>query len=518
MRRFLSCFLALFLGLALQPACAKLLRYASQIDPGTMDPHALSSLYNNRVLSQIYETLVDRDEQFKPGPRLALSWTPLEGGKGWRFKLRPGVKFHDGTPFNADDVVFNITRALDRLSQYKTALPNVTGARKVDDLTVDLLTSQPTPVLPLQLVNLRLMSKAWCEKHKVEHPQDYNGKEETFATRNANGTGPYKLVRWETDVKTVLQAFDGYWGKRGNVTEAQYLVVGSAATRLAGLISGEIDLVIDPAVQDVIRLRSQPGITVGEAVGTGTNFLGFHHTRADLAGTKGNPFKDVRVRQAVRAAIDLEALKTKVMRDTAAVGSALYTPIIDGFEPRFKEHAPYDVARAQALMKEAGYANGFSVELDCSTQQPADSICQAVAGMLARIGVKIIYRPLPFNSLIPKLLSGDTSLYMIGWTPASTEPEGVLVPITHSRTRPGVGEYNFGGYSNPKADAAVDKGRLEFDPQKRQALFTEAMLAIDADVGFVPLIYRKVTWAMRKSVKTIIRPNDVLELRFVNID
>src|SRR5258706_2825727 len=359
---------------------AKLLRYASQIDPGTMDPHALASVYNNRVLSQIYESLLDRDERFKPTARLALSWTALDGGKGWRFKLRPGVKFHDGTPFTADDVAFNVKRALDPISAYKTSLPNVTGAQKVDELTVDLLTSQPTPVLPLQLTNLRLMSKSWCEKHHVEHPQDYRGKEETFAARNANGTGAFKLVRWETDVKTVLAANENYWGTRGNVTEAQYLVVGSAATRVAGLISGEIDIVIDPAVQDVIRLRTQPGITIGETTGTGTNFLGFNHARADIGnGTKGNPFIDARGLRAVRAAIDVDALESKVMRDTATTGRALYTSVIDGFDPRFNKPAPYDLARAKALLKEAGYADGFATELDCSAQQPTDSLCQAIA-------------------------------------------------------------------------------------------------------------------------------------------
>jgi len=516
MRRLIPLLIALFLAL---PASARLLRYASQIDPGTMDPHALASLYNNRVLSQIYEPLIERDESWKISPRLALTWTPLDGGKGWRFKLRPNVKFHDGSRFGADDVVFTVKRALDSKSQYRTTLPNVTEARKVDDLTVDLLTTQATPVLPLQLTNLRIMSRSWAEKHKVERPQDFNAKEETYATRNANGTGAFKLVRWETDVKTVLAAYDGYWGTRGNVTEAQFLVVGSAATRVAGLISGEIDIVIDPAVQDVIRLRSQPGIVIGEAVGTGTNFLGFHHTRADIgAGTKGNPFKDVRVRQAVRAAIDVEALKAKVMRDTAATGRALYTPVIDGFDPRFKTANAYDLEKAKALLKEAGYPNGFSVELDCSAQQPADSLCQGIAGMLSRANIRIVYRPLPFNALLPKLLSGDTSLYMIGWTPASTEPEGVLIPLAHTRTQPGVGEYNFGGYSNPKVDAAVDKGRIEFDTAKRNALFTEAMLAIDADAGFIPLIYRKNTWAMRKNVKAVMRPNDILDLRMVNMD
>jgi peptide/nickel transport system substrate-binding protein len=509
----------LFAALLALPAGARLLRYASQIDPGTMDPHALASVYNNRVMSQVYEPLVDRDEQFKPGPRLALSWTPLEGGKGWRFKLRPGVKFHDGTPFGADDVVFSVQRALDPISAYKSALPNVSGAKKVDEATVDIFTTQPTPVLPLALTNLRLMSKAWCEKHKVQRPQDFKGKEETHAARNANGTGPFRLGRWETDVKTVLVANENYWGKRGNVTEAHYLVVGSAATRVAGLISGEIDIVIDPAVQDIVRLRNQPGITIGETLGTGTNFLGFHHARADLGnGTRGNPYKDARVPQAVRAAIDLEALRSKVMRDTATLGSAMYTPVIDGFDPRFKASPRYDPERAKALLKEAGWADGFAVELDCSAQQPTDALCQAIAGMLSRVGIRVAYRPLPFNTLLPKLLSGDTSMYHIGWTPATTEPEGALVPLAHSRTRPGVGEYNFGGYSNAKVDEAIDRGRAEFDPAKRAAIFTEAMLAIDADAGFIPIIYRKTIWAMRKGVKAVIRPNDILDLRMVTVD
>src|SRR6187455_2829497 len=191
-------------------AHAKLLRHGSQVDPGTMDPHAIATLYNNRVLAQIYEPLVGRDEQFKPEGRLAVSWTPLDGGKGWRFKLRPGVKFHDGTPFTADDVVFNVKRALDPISAMKSTLPNVTGAKKVDDLTVDIFTSQPTPVLPLSLTNFRIMSKAWCEKHKVERPQDFKGKEETHAARHTNGTGPYTLKRWDTDVTTVLLAHPGY--------------------------------------------------------------------------------------------------------------------------------------------------------------------------------------------------------------------------------------------------------------------------------------------------------------------
>jgi len=503
---------------------AKTLRYASQFDPGTMDPHALSSVYNNRVLAQVYEPLVGRDEYFKTEPRLALSWTPLPNGAGWRFKLRPNVKFHDGSPFNADDVVFNVTRALHPLSAHKTTLPNVTGAKKVDDLTVDVLTSQPTPVLPLAMSNLRLMSKAWAVKNHCEKPQDYNAKEEMFSTRNANGTGPYKLVRWDTDVKVVLAANDQYYGRKGNVTEATYFVVTSAATRVAALISGEMDFVIDPAVQDLDRLRSSPGVTVETAISVGTQYLGFDHKRDTLihgdAGGK-NPFKDLRVREAFRYAIDLNALKTKVMRNTAGIGRSMFSPAVDGYDRKFDAVPRYDPERARQLLKEAGYPNGFAIDLDCSSQQPADAICQGIAGMLSRVGIRVRYMPLQFNILLPRLNTSDTSMYVIGWTPATAEQEGVLVPLVHSRpggVKTTVGEYNFGNYSNPKVDELLDKGRVEFDTAKRYELFNEAMSVMDADAAFIPLVYRHVTWAMRRNVHARLRPNDILDLRFVNID
>jgi peptide/nickel transport system substrate-binding protein len=506
---------------ALSGADAKPFRLASQFDPGTMDPHALASLYNNRVLSQVFEPLVGRDEDFKVEPRLAVSWTPLEGGRGWRFKLRPNVKFHDGSPFTADDVVFNVARAMHPLSAHKSTLPNVTGAKKVDALTVDLLTSQPTPVLPLALSNLRLMSKAWCEKNKAEKPQDYKAKEETFAARNAVGTGPFKLVRWETDVKTVFAANESYYGKKGNVTEATFFVVGSAATRVAAIITGEMDFVIDPAYQDLERLKREPQVKLAQGGGLGAQFMGFDHARAKLshgdAGGK-NPFKDVRVREAFRLAVDTDALKSKVMRNAAMVGRAVYTSSVDGYDKRFLQPPAYDPARARALLKDAGYANGFSVELDCSAQQPADAICQGIASMLSRVGIRIDYRPLPFNILLPKLINGDTSLYVIGWTPATAEPEGVLVPLVHARSGPGMGEYNFGNYTNPKVDALIDQGRVEFDPEKRARLFSEAMAAVDADAAFVPLVNRDVVWAMRKNVRVKPRPNDLLDLRFVDVD
>ena len=214
----------LLAGLAFaQAAGAAVFRYASQIDPGTMDPHALASLYHTRVISQIYEPLVGRDEQFKLEPRLAVSWSMVDPHT-WRFKLRPGVKFSDGTAFTADDVVFSVLRSIDPKSLQRPTYPNVTGAKKVDELTVDITTSQPTPILPRAFTNSRMMSKKWCIEHHVEKPLDFKSKEETYAARHAMGTGPFMLKSWEPDQKTVLVANPGYWGRHGNVTEAIYLM------------------------------------------------------------------------------------------------------------------------------------------------------------------------------------------------------------------------------------------------------------------------------------------------------
>jgi peptide/nickel transport system substrate-binding protein len=484
-----------------------------------MDPHAVASAYNGRILQQIYEPLVGRDEKFRIEPRLALSWTPVEGA--WRFKLRQGVKFHDGTPLTADDVVFSVERGLKPESQLRVSLPNVTGAKKVDEFTVDLLTTNTAPVLPLAITNFRIMSRAWAEKHKVERPQNFNAKEETYATRNANGTGPFMLKAWVPDTKTVLNANPSYWGKRGNLSEVQYLVVSTAATRMAGLISGEIDFVVDPALQDVEKLRSSPGIVIGQVPGLQAQYMSFDFASEKLKYGEANgrnPFRDVKVRQAVRSAIDVKAIQSKVMRGMGSIGSALFSSAVDGWEPRFATPHAYDPERSKKLLAEAGYANGFSVTLDCSAAAPADAICQAVAGMLARVGIRVNHQPLPFNLLLPKVTKGDSSMFVIGWQPLTADAEGVLVPLAHTQNARGDGQYNTGGYPNAWVVGAIAAARIVPLGEKRTKMLAEAMTVLDADAAFIPLSYRNVIWAMNKKVKTPVTPNDLLDLRFVNIE
>ncbi len=198
-------------------AGAGTLRYASQDDPQTLDPHSANLLAASRVTSQVYEPLVWRDRNWKPIPWLATSWT-RQGDKAWRFKLREGVKFHDGSAFTADDVVFSVGRALEPTSQLRTAVQGVERARKIDPLTVELVLKEPNPALLQHLTNLRIMSRAWAVKHRSEKPQDYKNKEDTYAARNANGTGPFMVKAREPDVRTVLLAHKDWWGRKAGAS------------------------------------------------------------------------------------------------------------------------------------------------------------------------------------------------------------------------------------------------------------------------------------------------------------
>ncbi|MGD9833796.1 MAG: ABC transporter substrate-binding protein, partial [Piscinibacter sp.] len=226
-------------------AQAQTLRWASQGDPQTMDPHSQNESMTNMMNGQVYEKLVTRDKQLAIVPALATEWQQVSPTL-WRFKLRPNVKFHDGTPFTADDVVFSIERGAaptSTISQYATA---VGKPRKVDDLTVEFQLAAPNPIFLQHLETLWIMSKVWSEKNRVTRPLDFKNKEESYAGLNANGTGPYMLVSRAPGIKTVYKRNPNWWGKfEGNVHEIVYTPIGNDATRLAALVSGEIDFVLD---------------------------------------------------------------------------------------------------------------------------------------------------------------------------------------------------------------------------------------------------------------------------------
>ncbi|MEO8122810.1 MAG: ABC transporter substrate-binding protein [Burkholderiales bacterium] len=502
------------------------LRIASGFDPQTMDPHALALLYQSRIYTQVYDALVNRDEKFALEPSLAVSWQALTPTT-WRFKLRQGVTFHDGTPFSADDVVFSIARALGATSQRAFQLKGVTGAKKIDDLTIDVQLAAPDAVLPEKFVGLAMMSKAWCVKNGVERTQDFNGKQETFAMRNANGTGPFRLERYEPDVKTVLKAYPDWWGRKlpdaasrdGNLDEVSFVSIRQDATRLAALASGEIDLVLDPPFQDVERLKRDKQFTLLQIADLGQQYFTFDQWHDELEGSdvKGrNPFKDLRVRRAVYQALNIDLIVQKVLRGQGTPTGAFLSPRVDGSLAELDKRLPYDPAQAKALLAEAGYPNGFSVTLDCVNIAYRENVCQAAAAMLTQVGIRTTLRSSPTNQFFPRLSQGTSAFIEFGWTP-TTDAWATINALFHTWSKDGFGTFNAGRYSNPALDALIDNIRVEPDLARRRATVGTALRMIADDLPYVPLYRRTLSWAMAKKVHAVQWPSDIVELRWVKM-
>jgi len=510
--------------LAALPAAARTLRLASAFDPQSMDPHALALLYQSRVVSQVYDSLVNRDREFRLEPALATSWKMVDA-RTWRFALRPNVKFHDGTPMTADDVVFSIGRALAKTSQRAFQLRGVTGARRVDELTVDVQLAAPDAVLPEKMIFVGIMSRAWAEKHGVQQPQDFNAKQETHAVRNANGTGPFVLKRYEPDARTVLAANPNWWGRGtafggGNLTEVVYAVIQSDATRMAALATGEADFVIDPPFQDIARLAQDRRLKFASTTDIGTQYLGFDQWRAELESSDArgrNPFRDLRVRRAVYQAIDIDSIVAKVLRGQASPTGSFVSPLVTGYLPELERRLPYDPAAARALLKDAGYPNGFTVQLDCVNVTFRAAVCQAITAMLAQVGIRATFQPSPSALFFPKLTQATSSFFEFGWIP-TTDAWSMLNSVVRSYDGTGAGQFNGGRYSSAKLDGLIDAIRVEPDADRRRQLVGDALRLMADDLPLLPLYRRRINWVMRPNIHPVPWPNDILELRFVRVD
>ncbi len=509
--------MACVVSLSVGTVDAKTLRYASQDDPQTLDPHSANLLPTNRVLSQVYESLVMRDKNFKLVPALAVSWSQPDP-KTWRFKLRPNVKFHGGEAFTADDIVFSVERAQNPLSQLKSSVEGVASAKKIDALTVDLIMKEPNPVLLNHLFNFRVMSKEWAVKNKTENPQNYKDREDTFASRNTNGTGPFKVTLRQPDIKTVLVANADWWNKsspeKGNLTQVDLLPVKSNATRAAALLSGEVDFVLDPPPQDIARLKLNPNVKVIEGRDARVQYLAFDQSRNELlySDVKGkNPLKDVRVRQAISHAIDIEAIREKVMRSLSVPIGTMVTPDVRGYSKDADKRLAFDREKAKKLLTDAGYSNGFSITLDCGNVQPAADICQAIPPMLSQVGIRATPNIVPQTNYFPKIQKFDTSMYLLSWGTPTFDSLYTLQALLHTNggESSGMGDSNYGRYSNPKMDQLITQIRTENDLKKRDGLIREALLINTAELPVVPLHQPLVPWAMRKNVDAVFTPNNV---------
>lgn len=520
-RALLTC--AIAAALAIGAANARTLRWTSAGDPHTSDPHSQNEGLTNLFSQQVHDTLVQRDKQLRIVPGLATAWTQVDHTT-WRFTLRKGVRFHDGTPFSADDVVFSIERAQHPFSQVRQYANLLGKTRKVDDFTVELVQQRPNPVLLEHATTIFIMSRAWSAKHKAERPLDFKSREESHAARHANGTGPWMLVSREPDVRTVLRPNPNWWGTReGNVTEIVYQPLNSDATRVAALLSGQVDFVLDPPPQDIQRLRTSPGIQVVDGMENRVVFFGFDQQRDELlySSVKGkNPFKDRRVRLAVYQAIDVEAIRAKTMRG-AALPTGSITPSPLASNPDAEKRVPHDPARSRQLLAEAGYPNGFEVGLDCPNNRYIndEEICQAVAAMLARVGIRVKLNAMPRATYFPKLEKLDTSFYMLGWGGAITDAQTLLSPVLRSFDKAsGQGSFNYGRYANAKLDRLIDAAAEEMNAERRRELIRQALAEHNEQIHHVPLHRQVIPWAMRANVHVVHRADNWLIGEWVRID
>jgi peptide/nickel transport system substrate-binding protein len=512
---------------AAAPSAAKTFRWSSQGDFLTADPHAQNEGINTFLLYHVFERLTARDRTLKLVPALATSWEQVNATT-WRFHLRKGVRFHDGTPFTADDVVFSIERAQLPSSNYKYFATLIGKPRRVDDHTVEIATPGPAPILLEYINTIMIMSRAWAMKNGAAKPQDYKNAEDTFASRNANGTGPFRFVSWEAEVKTTLRKNPDWWGIaagrfEGNVDEIVYRPIKSDPTRMAALVSGEIDFVLDPPLQDVARLKSNPQVNILEGPENRVIFLVMDQMRDELkySSVKGkNPLKDLRVRQALYSAIDVEAIRTQVMRgQSAPTGSMVPARVASAaaLEPRL---LPYDPARARKLLAEAGYPQGFEIQLLCPNNRYVNDerICTALSAMFAKAGMKVSLVLLPRAQFFQKVDQTDFAIHLYGWGGAPTDPGLTLGPILHSYDGKGKGDFNSGRLRDAELDRLIDMSAVEMDPARRTALLEQAMQLVRTNVYTVPLHRQVIPWAVRKGVTVFHRPDNYVEITWVKID
>jgi peptide/nickel transport system substrate-binding protein len=527
---FRSTALVISLGLAGVLAAtavqAKPFKWSSASDIPTLDIHSQNNALGNGVHAAIFDSLVYyNSKSFKVEPKLATSWKEMSPTQ-YRFNLRKGVKFSDGSALTADDVVFSLDRARAKTSNFNVYTQGFSRIVKVDANTVDIVLSGPNPVLLNQLTELRIMSKAWAEKNKSMEPKDAKTKDETFAHRNAMGSGAYMVKEWQPDQKLVLVKNPNWWGwsdAATNVTEVIYTPIKNEATRAAALLSGEIDFVLDPSPQDLGRMRSNANLKVIDGVENRTIFLGMDQHRDELPGSsvKGkNPLKDVKVRKALYQAIDIDTIQRVTMRGLSQPTGALVSSQVNGWTEVVNKRLAYSQDDAKKLLAEAGYPQGFEVDFACPNNRYIndEEICQAITAMWAKVGIKAKLRTMPLVTYFPMIQRYEASIYMLGWGVPTFDALYSLQSLTRSVGTGGDGNYNVGRYSNTRMDYIVDRVKTETDLPVRNRLMTEGLQLSNDTVSHIPLHNQVIPWAMKKNIDLVHRADNRLDWTLIKVN
>jgi peptide/nickel transport system substrate-binding protein len=425
----------------------------------------------------------------------------------WEFELRPNVRFHDGKPFTAADVVFSFVRAKTELPVgFAERIESVAAVRAKDEHTVQIQTKFPDPQLWDKVSHIGIMSKGWAEAHDSRVPVNVSVGEENYASRHANGTGPFILKEFEPNGPLVMVRNSDWWGVEPyphNLDRIEYTPIAHPEERLAALLHGDLDLLTDPPFSALDRIRSTPGLKLAQAPELRTIWLGLDQGREELrsSNVKGrNPFKDRRVRQAIYQAIDIEAIRIDIMRGLAMPAGMLAAPGAVGYAPELDQRLPYDLEAAKGLLAAAGYPNGFSVTLDCPNNRwiNDEAICRALAAQLGEVGIGVTANPQTKQLFFAKIDNRETDFFFDSWLAMDSESLFINFYRTGSEDAP--------GYSNSRVDDLIEKIDREMITYGRDAMIEEVWKIVLDDIVHIPLHHQVIVWAMRDNLDLTVFP------------
>jgi peptide/nickel transport system substrate-binding protein len=514
---------AALLALAAAPADARNFTWSFSSDVLTLDPHSSSHTFTNAFLGNVYEALVRHNDRIEIEPALAESWERTSPTV-WRFRLRQGVVFHNGETFDADDVLFTWRRVNTPGALARGLLGQIKEIRKLDAHTIEIETHRPFPILLSSITQFYIMDEGWSTANGATEATNLAQQQETGAARQSNGTGPFRIVSRAIDERTVMEPHARWWDRPvHNLTRVTFQPIRSPATRTASLLSGGIDAAVEVPLQDMGRLAQDPRVQVIEGPELRTIYLGFDHERDELlySDVRGrNPFKDRRVREAIYRAIDIEAIKRTVMRGNAWPAGFMASPFLTGAPQDLNDRLPYDPDGARRLLAEAGYPQGFSVGIVCPNDRYVNDerICQAVAAMLARVGIRLQVQSETTAVWSRRTANRDISMFMLGHAGLPlADAYAVLNEVLRTQTQTS-GGLNYGRWSNAELDRLTEQAAEAPSEPERLRLMREAFAVEKREIAHIPLHQQPIAWAARRGIELRQAPDNRLRLWLVRVD